>query len=159
MVIEIGRFGIMKKLLFLFVLFASVGASAARIKTASAGKASVPAVDVEATTARIEAMAARKNAAADDPFDLPKGTTVINRDDSGDTWAFNGFLKRSMHDTKKLLKDAILKKGFTFKYEIPIDEKGEKQVLLAFEKGRETLLLMVWNLDGWETYFSYGITK
>ena len=39
-------------------------------------------------------------AAAADPFELPKGTTVISRDDTGKTWAFNGTLKRSMNDTK-----------------------------------------------------------
>jgi hypothetical protein len=98
-------------------------------------------------------------AAAADPFELPKGTTVISRDDTGKTWAFNGTLKRSMNDTKALLKDAILKKGYKFKFEIPIDEKGEKQVLLTFEKKKDTLLVMVWNHDGGETYFSYGITQ
>ena len=98
-------------------------------------------------------------AAAADPFELPKGTTVINRDDSGKTWAFNGTLKRSLNDTKMLLKEAILKKGYKFKFEIPIDEKGEKQVLLTFEKNKDTLLVMVWNQDGGETYFSYGITR
>ena len=98
-------------------------------------------------------------AAAADPFELPKGTSVINRDDTGKTWAFNGSLKRSLPDTKKLLKDAVLKKGFKFKFEIPIDEKGEKQVLLTFEKGKDTLLVMIWNQDGGETYFSYGITQ
>lgn len=148
----------MKNILFILVLFAAIDASAAKIETVSAKKAAA-AVAAEVATARIEAMSVRGNAAADDPFDLPKGTTVINRDDSGNTWAFNGCLKRSLNDTKKLLKDAIQKKGFTFKYEIPIDEKGDKQALLVFEKGRETLLVMVWNLEGRETYFSYGITK
>jgi len=98
-------------------------------------------------------------AAAADPFELPKGTSVINRDSSGKTWAFNGTLKRSLVDTKKLLKEAIQKKGFKFKYEIPIDEKGEKQVLLTFEKDKDTLIVMIWNQDGGETFFSYGITK
>ena len=84
---------------------------------------------------------------------------TVTRDDTGKTWAFNGTLKRSMNDTKALLKDAILKKGYKFKFEIPIDEKGEKQVLLTFEKNKDTLLVMVWNHDGGETYFSYGITQ
>ena len=104
-------------------------------------------------------LSATAAAVASDPFELPKGTAVINRDSTGKTWAFNGTLKRSMNDTKTLLKEAILKKGYKFKYEIPIDEKGEKQILLTFEKDKNTLLVMIWNQDGKETYFSYGITQ
>lgn len=96
---------------------------------------------------------------AADPFELPKDTTVINRDDSGKTWAFNGMRESTLSASKKLLKDAILKKGYQFQYEIPVDEKGEKQVILSFVKNRETLIVMLWSEDGKKTYFSYGITK
>ena len=96
---------------------------------------------------------------AADPFELPKNTTVINRDDSGKTWAFNGMLNVSLSAAKKLLKEPILKKGYQFQYEIPVDEKGEKQVILSFVKNKETLIVMLWSEDGKKTYFSYGITK
>ena len=96
---------------------------------------------------------------AADPFELPRNTTVINRDDSGKTWAFNGVLDATLPATKKLLKESILKKGFRFQHEIPVDEKGEKQVLLSFIKGKETLIVMIWSEDGKKTFFSYGITK
>ena len=96
---------------------------------------------------------------AADPFELPKNTTVINRDDSGKTWAFNGMLASSLSATKKLLKDSILKKGYQFQYEIPVDEKGEKQVILSFVKNKETLIVMLWSEDGKKTFFSYGMTK
>ena len=96
---------------------------------------------------------------AADPFELPKDTVVINRDDSGKTWAFNGVLSSTLPATKKLLKDAILKKGFQFQYEIPVDEKGEKQIILSFVKNKETLIVMLWSEDGKKTFFSYGLTK
>ena len=96
---------------------------------------------------------------AADPFDLPEKTTVISRDESGKTWAFNGMLDSSLSATKKLLKESILKKGFQFQHEIPVDEKGEKQVILSFVKNKETLIVMLWSENGKKTYFSYGITK
>lgn len=96
---------------------------------------------------------------AADPFELPKNTTVINRDDSGKTWAFNGMLNSTLPATKTLLKESILKKGFRFQHEIPVDEKGDKQVILSFVKDKETLIVMIWTKDGKKTYFSYGITK
>ena len=97
---------------------------------------------------------------AADPFELPKNTTVINRDDSGRTWAFNGMLESTtLSASKKLLKDSILKKGYQFQYEIPVDEKGEKQVILSFVRNKETLIVMLWSEDGKKTFFSYGITK
>ena len=96
---------------------------------------------------------------AADPFELPKNTTVISRDDSGKTWAFNGVLESSLPASKKLLKDPILKKGYRFQYEIPVDEKGEKQVILSFVKDKETLIVMLWSEDGKKTFFSYGMTK
>ena len=96
---------------------------------------------------------------AADPFELPKNTTVINRDDSGKTWAFNGMLNSTLPATKTLLKESILKKGFRFQHEIPVDEKGDKQVILSFVKDKETLIVMLWTKDGKKTYFSYGITK
>ena len=98
-------------------------------------------------------------AVAADPFELPKNTTVINRDDSGKTWAFNGVLDAALPATKTLLKESILKKGFRFQYEIPVDEKGEKQIILSFVKNRETLIVMLWSEDGKKTFFSYGLTK
>ena len=96
---------------------------------------------------------------AADPFELPKGTTVINRDDSGKTWAFNGMLETSLPATRKLLKESIRKKGFQFQHEIPVDAKGEKQVILSFVKDKETLIVMLWSEDGKNTFFSYGLTK
>ena len=96
---------------------------------------------------------------AADPFELPKNTTVINRDDSGKTWAFNGMLESALPASKKLLKESILKKGYRFQYEIPVDEKGEKQVILSFVKDKETLIVMLWSEDGKKTFFSYGMTK
>ena len=96
---------------------------------------------------------------AADPFELPKNTVVISRDDSGKTWAFNGVLESALPASKKLLKDSILKKGYRFQYEIPVDEKGEKQVILSFIKDKETLIVMLWSEDGKKTFFSYGITK
>lgn len=98
-------------------------------------------------------------ASAADPFRLPEKTTVIHRDESGKTWAFNGMLNASLAETKKLLKDAILKSGFKFKYEIPMDEKGKEHVILSFVKKKETLILMLWTDDGKKTFFSYGISR
>ena len=96
---------------------------------------------------------------AADPFELPEKTTVISRDESGKTWAFNGMLASPLSATKKLLKESILKKGFQFQHEIPVDEKGEKQVILSFVMNKETLIVMLWSEDGKKTFFSYGITK
>ena len=96
---------------------------------------------------------------AADPFELPKDTVAISRDDSGKTWAFNGMLPSTLPASKKLLKDSILKKGYQFQYEIPVDEKGEKQIILSFVKNRETLIVMLWSEDGKKTFFSYGLTK
>ena len=113
----------MRKILFLFILFAAAASFAA------------------------------------DPFELPKGTVVLNRDDTGKTWAFNGVLDSTLSSTKKLLKESILKKGFQFQHEIPVDAKGEKQVILSFVKDKETLIVMLWSEDGKKTFFSYGLTK
>ena len=96
---------------------------------------------------------------AADPFELPKDTVVINRDDSGKTWALNGMLPSALPAAKKLLKESILKKGYQFQYEIPVDEKGEKQVILSFVKNKETLIVMLWSEDGKKTFFSYGTDK
>ena len=96
---------------------------------------------------------------AADPFELPGGTTVVNRDASGKTWAFNGTIKAPLETTKKMLKAAIVKAGFKFKHEIPMDEKGKEHLLFAFVKGKETLILMLWSPDGRTTCFSYGISK
>jgi hypothetical protein len=98
-------------------------------------------------------------AVAADPFELPKNTAVINRDDSGTTWAFNGALNSSLQTTQKSLTESILKKGYRLQHEIPVDEKGEKHVLLSFVKNKETLIVMLWSEDGKKTYFSYGIAK
>ena len=96
---------------------------------------------------------------AADPFELPKGTTVINKDASGRTWAFNGMLKSPLETTKNILKTSVLKSGFKLKHEIPMDEKGKEHLILAFVKDKETLILMLWSPDGKNTFFSYGISK
>ena len=96
---------------------------------------------------------------AADLFELPKGTVVLNRDDTGKTWAFNGVLNSALPATKKLLKESIRKKDFQFQHEIPVDAKGEKQVILSFVRNKETLIVMLWSDDGKKTFFSYGLTK
>ena len=108
---------------------------------------------------RLFLLSAAVAAAAADPFELPKGATVISRDDTGKTWALNGMLPSALPAAKKLLKDSILKKGYQFQYEIPVDEKGEKQVILSFVKNKETLIVMLWSEDGKKTFFSYGTDK
>ena len=96
---------------------------------------------------------------AADPFELPKETTIINRDDSGKTWALNGMLKTPLPAAAGILRAAILKAGFKLKHEIPMDETGKEHLILAFVKDGETLILMLWSPDDRNTFFSYGVGK
>ncbi len=93
-----------------------------------------------------------------EPFALPKGTEVINRDDSGKTWQMNGSLKMGFEEAKKTLSTAVQKAGFKLKHEIPLDEKNKEHVLLSWAKGKQTLIMMLWS-GGKKTFFSWGIVK
>ena len=94
---------------------------------------------------------------AADPFVLPKEALVVSRDASGRTWALNGVMKQPLAAVRKTLTAAVLRSGYRLKHEIPLDEKGETHIILAFEKkGRETLILMMWSIDGRNTCFAYG---
>ena len=95
---------------------------------------------------------------ATEPFALPKGTEVINRDESGKTWQMNGSLKMSFEEAKKTLNSAVLKAGFKLKHEIPLKEKEKEHILLAYTKEKQTLIMMLWS-EGKKTYFAWGITK
>lgn len=95
---------------------------------------------------------------ATEPFALPKGTEVINRDESGKTWQMNGSLKMSFEETKKTLNSAVLKAGFKLKHEIPLEEKEKEHILLAYTREKQTLIMMLWS-EGKKTYFAWGITK
>jgi len=95
---------------------------------------------------------------AAEPFVLPKGTEVINRDESGKTWQMNGSLKMSFEEAKKTLNSAVLKAGFKLKHEIPLEEKEKEHILLAYTKEKQTLIMMLWSEEK-KTYFAWGITK
>ena len=95
---------------------------------------------------------------ATEPFVLPKGTEVINRDESGKAWQMNGSLKMSFEEAKKTLNSAVLKAGFKLKHEIPLDEKKKEHVLLAYTKEKQTLIMMLWSGDR-KTFFAWGINE
>ena len=92
-------------------------------------------------------------------FVLPKEAKVINRDTSGKTWQVNAVTALSLEKTKKLLHDAIIKKQYKLKHEIPMDEKGKEHLIISYTKGKENLILMIWSHDGKKTFFAYGVMK
>ncbi len=92
-------------------------------------------------------------------FVLPAGCVVLNKDDSGRTWAMNAYLELPLQEAKKKLAEAIMQTGFKLKHEIPLDEKGEKHILISYQREKEELILMIWSEDGKRTYFSYGVHK
>lgn len=95
---------------------------------------------------------------AAEPFALPKGTEVINRDNSGKTWQMNGSLKMGFAEAKKTLSTAVQKAGFKLKHEIPLDEKNKEHILLSWIKGKQALIMMLWSGDK-KTFFSWGIAE
>ena len=96
---------------------------------------------------------------AADPFVLPPAAKVINRDHSGKTWQLNAALNMPLANAKAVLHHAILQQNYTLKHEIPIDEKGQKHIIISYVKGKDNLILMLWSLDGKKTFFSYGVAR
>ena len=92
-------------------------------------------------------------------FVLPSGCVILNQDDSGKTWAMNAYLELPMQEAKRKLAEAITQTGFKLKHEIPLDEKGERHILISYKREKEELILMLWCEDGKRTYFSYGVHK
>ena len=92
-------------------------------------------------------------------FVMPAGCVVLNQDDSGKTWAMNAYLDLPMQEAKKKLSEAIIQTGFKLKHEIPMDEKGERHILISYKREKEELILMLWSENGKRTYFSYGVHK
>ena len=92
-------------------------------------------------------------------FDLPKGTRIFSRDNSGKTWQVNAVVDMPWDKAKKLLHEAILKKNYKLKHEIPMGEKGEKHIIISYLKEKENLILMIWSPDGKKTFFAYGVTR
>lgn len=92
------------------------------------------------------------------PFELPKGTEVLNQDKSGKTWAMNGSVKMPLVDAKKELCQSLEKAGWKLKHDICLDEKEKNHNLLYWMKGKANLLLQIWFADG-KTFFSWGIVK
>ena len=97
--------------------------------------------------------------AAAEPFVLPKEALILNRDDSGKTWALNGAMKKPLAETRRELTAAVTRSGYRFKHEIPVDAKGAEHLILSFVKGNETLIVMLWAIDGKNTFFSYGVER
>ena len=94
-----------------------------------------------------------------DLLTLPKEVKVLNRDKSGKTWRVNAVMVLPLDKTKKLLHEAIIKKQYKLKHEIPMDEKGKEHLIISYVKGKENLILMIWSPDGKKTFFAYGVTK
>ena len=92
-------------------------------------------------------------------FEFPPETKVINRDKSGKTWQINAVINLPFDKTKKLLHNAIIKKQYKLKHEIPMDEKGKQHLIISYTKGKENLVLMIWSPDGKKTFFAYGVMK
>ena len=95
---------------------------------------------------------------AAEPFVLPEGSQIINRDNSGKTWQMNGSLKMNFEKAKKTLDSSIQKAGFKLKHEIPLDEKNKEHIILAYAKGKQTLIMMLWSGDK-KTFFAWGINE
>jgi len=91
------------------------------------------------------------------PFAIPNGTEVLAKDASGKTWRMSGRLKGELAENKKSLYIALIKAKFDFKHETAMDE-AKTHLLSTWVKGKEVLLLLVWQGDGY-TYFSWGTYK
>ena len=89
---------------------------------------------------------------------MPEGSQIINRDNSGKTWQMNGSLKMNFEKAKKTLDSSIQKAGFKLKHEIPLDEKNKEHIILAYAKGKQTLIMMLWSGDK-KTFFAWGINE
>lgn len=95
---------------------------------------------------------------AAEPFVLPEGSQIINRDNSGKTWQMNGSLKMNFEKAKKTLDSSVQKAGFKLKHEIPLDEKNREHIILAYTKGKQTLIMMLWSGDR-KIFFAWGINE
>ena len=91
------------------------------------------------------------------PFTIPKETEMLAKDSSGKTWRMSGRLKGKLEEGKKSLYIALIKAKYDFKHETAMDE-AKTHLLSTWVKGKEVLLLMVWQDDGY-TYFSWGTYK
>lgn len=91
------------------------------------------------------------------PFTIPKEAEVLAKDTSGKTWRMSGRLKGELAENKKALYIALIKAKFDFKHETAMDE-AKTHLLSTWVKGKEVLLLLVWQGDGY-TYFSWGTYK
>lgn len=89
---------------------------------------------------------------------MPEGSQIINRDNSGKTWQMNGSLKMNFEKAKKTLDSSVQKAGFKLKHEIPLDEKNKEHIILAYTKGKQTLIMMLWSGDR-KTFFAWGINE
>lgn len=98
-------------------------------------------------------------AGAAEPFAFPKGTKVLNRDNSGKTWQVNAIVAMPFEKTKKALHETVIKNKFKFKHEIILDEKEKKHTILSYIKGKDNLIIMVWAHNDKQTFFSYGVNR
>ena len=96
---------------------------------------------------------------AGEAFAFPKGTKVLNRDNSGKTWQVNAIVAMPFEKTKKALHETVIKNKFKFKHEILLDEKEKKHTILSYIKGKDNLIIVVWAQNDKQTFFSYGVNK
>jgi len=95
---------------------------------------------------------------ADAPFVLPDNVSVVATNTTGKTWRMNGSSTNRVDGLKKQFKLNIQRSGWKFLHEMPMNKEKDR-FLVAWKKGDENLILMIWPLEGGGSGFSWGIGK
>ena len=124
---------------------------------AQASAASVPQVQICATNDP-QKIKTKEASSCPTPFELPMGTKVLIRDDSGKTWRQNGIVTGAVHTVQTAFSNQLVKAEFKSKHVIPLEEKTGR-VLEEWRKGDQSLLLMLWPGQKGLTMFSWGVSN
>jgi len=89
-------------------------------------------------------------------FRLPLSATVLRRDDSGDTWRENGFVKAPFASAFGQFESSLARDNWRFVHRIDLSRLPER-ALFVWRRGESEITLMLWRESPGRTGFSWGV--
>ena len=90
------------------------------------------------------------------PFRMPTAARDIKVDKSNRTWNMTGVIDMSPAEAEKTFRINIEAEKFIFLHEILMQASTGKK-LLAWKKGQQRLILLIWKINEQTTGFAWGL--
>jgi len=88
---------------------------------------------------------------------LPPLAIVENRDDSGKTWRLSGKIAGTPIVVRQDFKLVLERQGWRLDKVIPLGRDRQRSDLCLWKNGRQSIMLMLWEVSAGKTGFSLGL--